>query len=80
MNLGFESCYSRVAAQLVIRWEDQSPHYDDKKNVLDIVTLDIASAGGLRITEKHEMEMHGSDVWKGYTALSLKHQGFGGNV
>lgn len=70
---------SQIAAQLIIRWEDQLAHYDDMDNICDIITLDIASAGGLKIMDPPHL-YQGSYCWRGYSAKGFKHRGFVGLV
>jgi hypothetical protein len=77
---GFQSVpLTRVAAQLIIRWKDQAAHVDDPHNVHDIVTLDIASAGGLKIVTP-VVTFTGSYVWRGNAEKAFRHYGYCGMV
>ena len=79
-NLGFQNVpLSRIAAQLVIRWEDQGVHKDDPRGIGDIVTLDVASAGGLKIVAP-EFSMKGSYIWHSYSKNAFRHYAFCGLV
>jgi hypothetical protein len=77
---GFEKTpLNQVSAQLIIRWNDQGAHYDDPNTVYDIVTLDLASSGGLKIVSP-EHTFTGSYLWRGNAVKSFKHFGFVGPI
>lgn len=75
---GFEKIpLNQVSAQLIIRWDNQGAHYDDPNTVYDIVTLELARSGGLKIVNPAR-EFTGSYIWRGNAAKSFKHFGFVG--
>jgi len=78
--LGFRDVpLSQIAAQLVVRWKDQGAHIDDPCTIVDIATLDIASAGGLQIVSP-PLSITGSYLWCGVSENSLRHNAFCGRV
>jgi hypothetical protein len=63
---------NQVSAQLILCWNDQGANYDDPNIMNDIVTLDQASSGGLKIVSP-EHTFTGAYLWIGNAVKSFKH-------